>query len=506
MTGTPSVTAGARGLPARARRGARLALVAVLVATLVTSPLAGVVAAGAPANPSFEETITTVRQGETAEITINATGSDGEGIRFAVGDADAEDQNFEARATVTDADGDGTVVVRFDTAAVDEGGPGSYLTVADGDAIDNRTELAGTDDPLAPAAYDLSLGDPADPAAIGTLALLSADGESAEDDATDGADETATPRPLHDGTSVDTNDDGKVVVDAAPQQTISGETTLDPGTTLAVRVTSSSSSSPFLMQVETTVDDDGTFAASFDFGDVSAGTPFEVTVRSDGEGLAEAYGRVADCEGDCPTATPADAEGSTATPLAADGVGVQGVTQVTSGDVARIPVTFGDADALTVTLGDEAEVNYETTAVIRDTNGDDRAVVVVRTGATDDADRPVLAVAEAGETRPANVTSETTLDSPLDPFDYDVAVSAGAGADGEPDAIGTLVVMADDGAGGSDGDGSTATAADPPAGPDGATVAAAGGSGSLLTGFGALALGGLIAFGGVALFLGFVRG
>ncbi|WP_436908285.1 BGTF surface domain-containing protein [Halosimplex marinum] len=504
-----TAAAAARGLSARVRRGGRSALVALLVATLVTSPLAGVVAAGAPATPSFEETITTARQGETAEITINATGSEGDGIRFAVGDADADDQNFEARATVADADGDGTVVVRFDTAAVDEGGPESYLTVADGDAIDNRTELAGTDDPLAPTAYDLSLGDPADPAAIGTLALLSADGESAEDDGSDGADgsdETATPRPLHDGTTVDTNGDGKVVVDAAAQQTITGETTLDPGTTLSVRVTSRSSSSPFLMQVETTVDDDGTFAASFDFGDVSAGTPFEVTVRGDGEGLAEAYGRVTDCEGDCPTATPAGGEGSTATPLDADGVGVQGVTQVTRGDVARIPVAFGDAEALTVTLGDEAEVNYETTAVIRDTNGDDRAVVAVRTGATDDADRPALAVAEAGEVRPANVTSETTLDSPLDPFDYDVAVSAGAGADGEPDAIGTLVIMPDDGAGSAGGDASTATADDPPAGPDGATVAAAGGSGSLLTGLGALAVGGLIAFGGVALFLGFVRG
>ena len=499
----------ARGAGARANRTARHALVALLVATLVTSPLAGVAAAGDAADPSFEESITTVRQGETAEIAINTTGAADEPVQFTLGDADADDQNFEARATVVDADGDGTVVVRFDTAAVDEGNAETYLTVAGDDAIENRTELAGTDDPLAPTAYDLSLGDPADPDAIGTLALLSADGESAGDDRADGDDGTATPRPLHDGTTIDTNENGKVVVDAAAGQTIAGETTLDPGTTVSIRVTSRSSKSPFLMQVETTVGDDGTFAAPFDFGDTPVGTPFEVAVRGDGEALAEVYGRVADCEDTCPTATATPGpggDGSTATPLDAGAVGVRSVTQVAQGDTARIPVTFGDNEALTVTLGDEAAVNYETTAVVRDTNGDGRAVVVVRTDAADDPDRPVLAVAEAGETRPANVTSETTLDGALDPFEYDIAVSAGTASDGEPDAIGTLVVLADDGNGGDDA--ATATPDDPPAdpaGPDGATVAA-GGSGSALTGLGALALGGLIAFGGVAVFLGFVRG
>ncbi|QLH76397.1 hypothetical protein HZS55_03360 [Halosimplex rubrum] len=498
-------------LSARVRRSARPALVALLVATLVTGPLAGVVAAGGAdgPDPSFEESLTTVRQGETAEIAISTTGSAGDGVQFVIGDAEAEDQNFEARGTVTDADGDGTVLVRFDTAAVDEGGPESYLTVAGDDAIENRTERAGTDDPLAPTAYDLTLGDPADPTAIGTLALMRADERSNGGDG-DGSDGTATPRPLHDGTTIDTNGDGRVVVDAAAQQSITGETTLDPGTALSIRVTSRSSKSPFLMQVETAVDDDGAFSAPADFSSVPVGTAFEVTVRGDDETLAEAYGRVADCEGECPTATAgsgSDGEESTATPLDAGEINVRSVVQVAQDDVARVPVTFGDADALTVTLGDEAAVNYETSAVIRDTNGDGRAVVVVRTGAADDADRPVLAVAEAGETRPANVTSETTLDGSLDPFEYDISVSAGATpAGGEPDAIGTLVVAADDGSAG--GDGATATADDPPAnpaGPNGATVAADGGSGSALTGLAALAVGGLIAFGGVAVFLGFVR-
>ncbi|QLH80874.1 BGTF surface domain-containing protein [Halosimplex pelagicum] len=498
-----SLLAGEDGLSARVRRSARPAFLALLVATLVTSPLAGVVAAGAATAPSFEESITTVQQGETAEIAINTTGASGEPVQFVVGDADAEDQNFEARATVTDADGDGTVVVRFDTDAVDEGGPESYLTVAGDDTIENRTELAGTDDPLAPTAYDLTLGDPADPTAIGTLALLSADGESPGDG------ETATPRPEHDGTTIDTTD-GEVRVAPEVGQTIAGETTLDAGTPVSVRVVSDSPSSPFLVTAEATVDDDGTFEGTFDFSDMPSGTPIDVSVRTDDRFLTAESGRIVDCEPECPTGTATaggdDGEAASGTPLSTDEIQVRSPVQVAQGDVARAPVTFGDADALTVTLGDEEAVNYETTAVVRDTNGDGRAVVVVRTDAADDADRPVLAVAEAGETRPANVTSETTLDGALDPFEYDISVSAGTAADGEPDAIGTLVVLADDG--GAGGDASTATADDPPAdpaGPNGATVAADGGSGSPLTGLAALAVGGLIAFGGVAVFLGFVR-
>jgi hypothetical protein len=407
----------ARALAARARRSARPAVLALLVATLVTSPLAGVVAADATSNsdsvPSFEASLYTVDQGETTD----------------------DDQHSDVRTTVTDGDGDST-------------GTGG----------------------------------------------------------TDAGDETTTPRPLHDGTTIDTTN-GRVLVDAATRQVVSGETTLDPGTTLLLRVTSRSPKSPFLVQAETTVADDGSFSAPFDFSGLATGSPFEVAVRSDDETLAEADGRVADCEGTCPTTTVAsgsDGEGPTATPLDADDVGVRSAVQVAQGDTARIPVTFGDSEAVTVTLGDERAVGYETTAVVRDTNGDGRAVVVVRTAASDDADHPALAVAESGETRPANVTSETTLDSVLDPFEYEISVSVGTAAEGDPDATGTLAVRADDE--GANGDATTTTP--DPAGPNGATVAAKGGergSGPALTGLGALALGGLIALGGVATFLGYVR-
>ncbi|WP_436925265.1 BGTF surface domain-containing protein [Halosimplex amylolyticum] len=489
---------------------ARRLLAALVVATLVTAPLAGVVTAdGAAATPSFEESIYTVHQGETAEITINTTGAD-DTARLTVGDA--AETNFEVRATVTDADGDGTVTVRFDTGAVHESGLESSLTVAGDDAIDNRTEVAGVEEPLDPASYDLSLGDPDDPPSIASLAILADDGADEGDETP--SDGTATPKPTHEGTTLDTTD-GEVRVAPATEQTISGETTLDPGTTVSIRVTSASSSSPFLMTVETTVDDDGTFAGTFDFSGMSSGTPFDVTVRGDDRTLARGTGQVTDCETDCPTGTAtsggADGETATPTPLDTDEIQVRDIARVDQGDVARFPVTFGDADALTVTIGDEEAVNYETTAVIRDTNDDGRAVVVFRTNATDDADRPALAVAEAGETRPANVTSETTLDSPLDPAPYSVDVFSGTDADGNPATIGTIVVQdADsdgeqsDGSASDSGDGEDAATDDPP-GPGDATVAAEDASGSFLTGVGALALGGLLAFGAIAMFLGFVR-
>ncbi|WP_123535143.1 BGTF surface domain-containing protein [Halosimplex salinum] len=487
---------------------ARRVLAALVVATLVTAPLAGVVTAdGTAATPSFEESIYSVHQGETAEIAINTTDAD-DTARLTVGDA--AETNFEVRATVTDADGDGTVTVRFDTGAVHESGPGSYLTVAGDDAIDNRTEVAGVVSPLDPASYDLSLGDADDPHSIASLALLAGDGTD-EGDGTP-SDGTATPKPTHDGTTLDTTD-GEVRVAPASEQTISGETTLDPGTTVSIRVTSASSSSPFLMTVEATVDDDGTFAGTFDFSGMSSGTPFDVTVRDGDRTLARGSGLVTDCETDCPaaTATSGGGDGETATPapLDADEIQVRDINRVDRGDVARIPVTFGDADALTITVGDEEAVNYQTTAVVRDTDGDGRAVVLFRTNATADADRPALAVEENGESRPVNVTSETTLDSPVDPAPYSIDVYSGPSTDGNPADIGTLVVEAADGsadgsddAGSDESDATDAASGDSPA----VTVAADDSSGAFLTGVGALALGGLIAFGGIAVFLGFVRG
>lgn len=486
-----------RRLAARVRRGARPAFLALLVATLVTSPLAGVVAASDAATPSFADEGYEVAQGETAEVVIDTNGTDT--ARLTVGDA--EERNFEIRATVTDADGDGTVTVRFNTGAAHESGPESYLTVAGDDTVENRTEVAGADDLLDRAPYGLRLGDPDEPTANATLSILSADSDHPDDETPTA---TAAPGDTHDGTALDTTD-GEVRVAAETGQTISGETTLDAGTPISIRVVSESPSSPFLVTAEATVDDDGAFEGAFDFSDMPSGTPITVDVRTDDRSLASGSGEIVDCGADCPTgtATAGGADGETATPapLDTDVIQVRDTVQADRGAVARIPVTFGDADALTVALGDEDAVEYETSAVVRDANGDGRAVVVVRTGAADEPDRPVLAVAETGETRPANVTSETTLDGALDPFEYDISVSAGTAADGEPDAIGTLVVTAD---GGADDD-STATADEPPAGPDGATVAADGGSGSALTGLGALAVGGLIAFGGVATFLGFAR-
>lgn len=479
-------------------------LAALVVAALVTTPLAGVAAGAGGADPAFEQSVYSVDRGETAAIVIDTTGTDDDSARLTVGDA--ADVNFEAAATVIDADGDGTVTVRFDTGAAHESSPASYLTAAGGDELKNRTERAGVDEPLDPASYPLSLGDPDDPAASASLALLA--GHETETPSDDGATTTqATPN----GTTLDTTD-GDVVVQRSAQQSISGETTVDAGTSLSIRVQSSSSESPFLMQVETTVAEDGTFEGSFDFSDVATGTEFEVTVRGDGATLAQAPGRVADCEAGCPTVTSTpDSADDEATPLDTDQVAVQDITRVAQTEAARIPISFGDAEAVTITIGDGDAINYETSAVVRDTDGDGRAFLIFRTNATDNADRPALAVEENGETRPVNVTSETTLDTVLDPAPYSIDVFGGPTREGNPADIGTLVVQAAGDTGTDqplDGDSSVVadgSTAEPPASPDAGTVAASNQSGSFLTGIGALALGGLLAFGAIAMFLGFVR-
>ena len=448
----------------------RRLLAVVAVAALLATP------AAAAAGPEFGKSIYTVRQGETVEMGISL--ADGETATVTVGNE--SDTNFELRATVADENGDGEVALRFDASAAADG-PGAALSVGDGDAITETTEVAGVEGDLQATSYGLAIGPVDDPDSIATLAVQR------------GVDYDVSA--ARNGTTID-HEGEELTVESAPDQRITGETTVDPGTTLSVRIKSASSESPFLLSAEAPVAEDGSFAATADFSSVSPGTPFEVSVRDGTTELAHATGRVGDCEGSCPTAAgDQSGEDTTRTPLDASEVNVASVVTIDGNETARVPVTFGDSDALTVSVGDE-DVNYGTTAVVRDTNGDGRAVVLVRTDAADDAETPVLAVEESGEVRPVNVTSGRTLDAPLDPAEYDLSVHAGTTADGNPATVGTLVVADGDGTGDA---GTDADDASP------GTVAATDSSAGRLSGFGALALGGLLAVGGVAVFVGFAR-
>lgn len=70
---------------------------------------------------------------------------------------------------------------------------------------------------------------------------------------------------------------GVVFVDAASNRSIVGKTDLPAGTELAVDFRSTGSN-PFLVDFEATVDADGTFAGTADFGDVPANTSFNAVV------------------------------------------------------------------------------------------------------------------------------------------------------------------------------------------------------------------------------------
>jgi hypothetical protein len=101
------------------------------------------------------------------------------------------------------------------------------------------------------------------------------------------ADGTATD----DGTTIDTGN-GTLTLEAAPNQTITGESDLAAGTTLTVRLRSSNSATPFLRTADATVADDGTWTATVDLASVADQPTFAATVRHDGERLANASGRV----------------------------------------------------------------------------------------------------------------------------------------------------------------------------------------------------------------------
>lgn len=94
-------------------------------------------------------------------------------------------------------------------------------------------------------------------------------------------------------------DGERLNVDSAPDQVISGTSTLEEDSQVTVRVRSSDSSSPFLSQSVLNASEGGDFAASFDFDDVEPGTEFAVSVHHNGTKLAEAPGVVGECDPAC---------------------------------------------------------------------------------------------------------------------------------------------------------------------------------------------------------------
>lgn len=287
-----------------------------------------------------------------------------------------------------------------------------------------------------------------------------------------------------------------LLLDQAPDQTIRGKTTLEPGTNLNVNVKGET----FLKTNTVRVSDNQTFGARFDM----RGLPeqeFEIRVYRNETVLAEAEGRVV-CSNDCATETPSTDE--TARPV--DSPAVQAVTEVTQNRTASIKVLFGQAETVSISIGGPT-VNYVVNGTIRDRDGDGSATVLFHTDRAG-TDAPTLGVVDNGSTRVVEETAETSLDSPLAPASYNVRLYAGPTTDGELEARGRVVIFTDT-ADSPDEGGPSATTTETTG-----TVSASGdpngsaadGSGDRLLGsVGLIAAGGLLAVVGIGVVLGLFR-
>lgn len=83
-----------------------------------------------------------------------------------------------------------------------------------------------------------------------------------------------------------------LTLEPAASQAVEGRTDLAAGAEVAIRLRASGGQ-PFLKSESTTVENDGTFAATFNMSGVEPGTAFDVTVSHNGTTVIEADGRVA---------------------------------------------------------------------------------------------------------------------------------------------------------------------------------------------------------------------
>ncbi|MEF8857963.1 MAG: BGTF surface domain-containing protein [Halolamina sp.] len=140
-------------------------------------------------------------------------------------------------------------------------------------------------------------------------------------------------------------DSDPVQVEAAADQAVSGTTNYAPGTELTVRVRSTTDVAPgFFNTQDVTVAADGTFSASFDMSDQTAGDTFTVTVRKAGNEVTSADGEVVEAA----TATPTDtAEPDTETPTDTATATATDTATATATDTAT--ATEPDTDTETTT-------------------------------------------------------------------------------------------------------------------------------------------------------------
>ena len=215
---------------------------------------------------TFVDPVVTADSGATADVTVALPGSN-ESTRLTLGSQEA---GFLAHATVVDADGDGNVTVAVDTGTAGTTDAASYLSVSDGDELENATqETDRLSSPLDAGEYDLRLGSDDDTTAVGTLVL-----ESASTPSETNASESATL--------------DEAVVTAAGGETAAIPLAFADGTESA-RVTVGSEATNFVVRA-TVVDADGDGDATLELDTGTAGTTDAASYLrvSDGDELTDA--------------------------------------------------------------------------------------------------------------------------------------------------------------------------------------------------------------------------
>jgi len=228
----------------------------------------------------------------------------------------------------------------------------------------------------------------------------------------------------------------RLSLESGPGQEISGETSLEAGSSVTVRMESNDPSEPFLVAREVIVTRGGPFSTHLDLSNIDPGTSLGIAVLHDGEQLNETTGEVVACDGDC---EPAPTDTPTPRPSIDPGeLDFESVTEVETTETAYIPVALGEADAATLVIG-SADVNYVAAATVRDGNGDN-VVGVYFDAAAAGTDGRTLSAADEGDELTV-VDQEPDLGDSIDPATYDVELYRGDSATGDPEAVGALVVL-----------------------------------------------------------------
>jgi hypothetical protein len=205
-----------------------------------------------------------------------------------------------------------------------------------------------------------------------------------------------------------------------PVRTITGETDLEPGESLEVRVTSTGRNA-FRMASEAVVTADGTYETTIDLGAVPAGSSFEVTVYHDGLPRAR---HAVELLGDLPE--PVDGrqvgggitfayEGDQLTLEAAANQSVTGETAIEEGGVVTIVLRSPESHLHVVTTTVDSHGSFAVTADLAGLQPRTDVVVsaVGEGGASGAAPARIVAPEEASDRGDRNgATGERLLDDP----------------------------------------------------------------------------------------------